>query len=183
MEFFTRLFGSMLVFVYHCFDRVVIHGYLSGLSRPEQVVYFFRQVVGVKAVDKEVLSQRTNDYQRWVEAFARNHAIPIEWGEKGVRKEKYVLPWQRAMERAQRFGVYFIFKSMEQGPTFRCTVPKYPTQDPVHRILAPPSAAVSPITTSTFAMKSSDRSSCGSLPSSPSRPPIGSMAIPSWNGN
>jgi len=33
------------------------------LSRPEQVVYFFRQVVGVKAVDKEVLSQRTNDYQ------------------------------------------------------------------------------------------------------------------------
>lgn len=137
MELFTQLFGTLLVFVYHCFDRVVIHGYLSGLSRPEQVVYFFRQVVGVKAVDKEVLSQRTNDYQRWVEAFARNHDIPIEWGEKGVRKEDHVLPWQRAMERAERFGVYFIFKSMEQGPTFRCTVPKYPTQDPHHRILAP----------------------------------------------
>jgi len=106
------------------------------LSRPEQVVYFFRQVVGVKAVDKEVLSQRTNDYQRWVEAFARNHDIPIEWGEKGVRKEEYVLRWQQAMERAERFGVYFIFKSMEQGPTFRCTVPKYPTRDPDHRILA-----------------------------------------------
>lgn len=26
---------------------------------------------------------------------------------------------------------------MEQGPTFRCTVPKYPTKDPFHRILAP----------------------------------------------
>ena len=88
MELFTQLFGSVLVFVYHCFDRVVIHGYLSGLSRPERVVYFFRQVVGVKAVDKEVLSQRTNDDQRWVEAFARNHDIPIEWGEKGVRKEE-----------------------------------------------------------------------------------------------
>ena len=35
MERFNRLFGSLLVFVYHCFDRVVINGYLFGLSRPE----------------------------------------------------------------------------------------------------------------------------------------------------
>jgi hypothetical protein len=35
MERLNRLFGSLLVFVYHCFDRVVINGYLSGLSRPE----------------------------------------------------------------------------------------------------------------------------------------------------
>jgi hypothetical protein len=47
MELFLKLFGDLLVFVYHCFDRIVIHGYLSGLSRPEQVVHFFRRVVGV----------------------------------------------------------------------------------------------------------------------------------------
>jgi len=92
MELFTKLFGSLLVFVYHCFDRIVIHGYLSALTRPEQVVYFFRQVVGVAAVDKEVLSRRTGEYQDWVEAFARNHGTPIEWAEKGVRKEDYVQP-------------------------------------------------------------------------------------------
>ena len=63
MELFARLFGGLLLFVHHCFDRVVIHGYLSGLSRPEQVVYFFRQVVGVSAITKEVLSRRTNEYQ------------------------------------------------------------------------------------------------------------------------
>lgn len=137
MELFTKLFGSLLVFVYHCFDRIVIHGYLSGLSRPEQVVYFFRQVVGNAVVDKEVLRERTNDYQNWVEAFARNHHTPIEWAEKGVRKDKYVERWLRAMVRSNRYGVYFIFRSMEQGPTFRCTLPKYPTQDPNHRILAP----------------------------------------------
>lgn len=137
MELFTKLFGSLLVFVYHCFDRIVIHGYLSGLSRPEQVVYFFRQVVGVAAVGKEVLSRRTEEYQHWVEAFARNHAIPIEWAEKGVRKEDYVQRWLRAMVRGDHYGVYFIFKSMEQGPTFRCAVPKYPTKDPNYRILAP----------------------------------------------
>jgi hypothetical protein len=51
---------------------------LSGLSRPEQVVHFFRQIIGVPIVSKEVLSQRTNDYQNWVEAFARNHNILIE---------------------------------------------------------------------------------------------------------
>ena len=34
------------------------------------------------------------------------------------------------------YGVYFIFKSMEQGRTFRIGVPKYPTADPNYRILA-----------------------------------------------
>jgi len=31
--------------------------------------------------------------------------------------------------------VYFIFKSMEQGPTFRSLLPKFPTDDPHYRIL------------------------------------------------
>ena len=84
METFTTLFGNLLAFVYHCFDRIVIHGYLSALSRPEQVVHFFRQVLGIPVVSKEILSQRTADYQNWVEAFARNHHTPIEWAEKGV---------------------------------------------------------------------------------------------------
>jgi hypothetical protein len=136
MELFTKLFGDLLLFVYHCFDRIVIHGYLSGLSRPEQVVHFFRKVVGVPVLSKEILSQRTADYQNWVEAFARNHNIPIEWAEKGVRKEDYVLPWLRRMTKRNAYGVYFIFKTMEQGPTFRVSVPKYPTKDPNHRILA-----------------------------------------------
>jgi hypothetical protein len=136
MELFIKLFGDLLVFVYHCFDRIVIHGYLSGLSRPEQVVYFFRQVLGIPVVSKEVLSQRTADYQAWVEAFARNHDIPIEWAEKGVRKEDYVQPWLRRMVKKGAYGVYFILKSMEQGPSFRITVPKFPTKDPNHRILA-----------------------------------------------
>src|SRR5205807_9144596 len=136
MDLFTRLFGNLLVFVYHCFDRIVIHGYLSGLSRPEQVVYFVHQVLGIPVVSKEVLSHRTDDYRNWVEAFARNHKIPMEGAEKGLRKEDHVLPALRRMEKRDAFGVYFIFKSMEQGRTFRITVPKFPTQDPNHRILA-----------------------------------------------
>jgi hypothetical protein len=136
MERFIQLFADFLSLVYHCFDRIVIHGYLSGLSRPEQVVYFFRDVLGIPVVSKEVLSQRTNDYRDWVEAYARNHKIPIEWGEKGTRKEDYVVPALRRMEKKNAYGVYFIFKSMEQGRTFRISVPKFPTKDPNHRILA-----------------------------------------------
>jgi hypothetical protein len=136
MDVFTKLFGNLLAFVYHCFDRIVIHGYLSALSRPEQVVHFVRKVVGVPVVSKELLSQRTADYQNWVEAYARNHHTPIEWAEKGVRKEDYVLPWLRRIANKNAYGVYFIFKSMEQGSTFRISMPKYPTKDPHYRILA-----------------------------------------------
>jgi hypothetical protein len=137
MELFSRLFGSLLVFVYHCLDRVVINGYLSGLSRPEQVVYFFREVLRVPAITKDVLRQRTEDYRNWVEAFARNHDIHIEWAEKGVRKENHILPWLRRMEPKNAYGVYFIYRSMEQGPSFRSSPPRYPTDDPNYRILAP----------------------------------------------
>jgi hypothetical protein len=136
VETFTRLFGSLLLFVYHCFDRVVINGYLSGLSRPGQVVHFFKHVVGEPVIGKEVLSRRTNEYQAWVEAFARNHGIAIEWAEPKVRKEDYVRPALRRMERAGQHGVYFILKSMEQGQTFRSTVPRFATNDPNYRILA-----------------------------------------------
>src|SRR5215471_15561789 len=100
MELFARLFGGLLLLVYHCFDRLVIHGYLSGRSRPEQVAYFFREVVGVPAITKEVLSRRTNDYQNWVEAFAYNHHIPSKWAESGVRKQDYLqLPLRRMKKR------------------------------------------------------------------------------------
>jgi len=35
METFAKLFERFLVFVYHCFDRIVIQGYLPLLTRPE----------------------------------------------------------------------------------------------------------------------------------------------------
>src|SRR5215475_6214160 len=153
MDLFSKLFGDLLVFVYHCFDRIVIHGYLSGLSRPEQVVHFFRRVVGVPVISKEVLSQRTADYQNWVAAFARNHNIPIEWAEKGVRKEDYVQPWLRkkwcgrtpsaftSFSRAWSKDRVFVSQSISSRPKIPITA-----SWPVRR-------AASPTTTSTSAMK------------------------------
>ena len=100
------------------------------------MAHFFHNVVGEPVIDKAVLSRRTNEYQGWVESFARNHGIPFEWAEPKVRKEDYVRPAQRRLKGANRHGVYFILKSMEQGQTFRSTVPRFPTDDPNYRILA-----------------------------------------------
>jgi hypothetical protein len=54
----------------------------------------------------------------------------MEWAEKGTRKEDYVLPALRRMEKKNAYGVYFIFKSMEQDapsaaacPNFRRKIP------------------------------------------------------------
>jgi hypothetical protein len=181
MELFAKLFDRLLVFVYHCFDRIVIHGYLSGLSRPEQVVYFFRQVLGTQVVDKEALRRRTNDYQAWVEAYARNHRIPFEWADKGVRKEDHVLP---PLPDGEDQGFRCLFHLQEHGtgphlPRHRAQV-SHPGSQPPHS--GAPAQPI-PITTSTSAMRSWDRSSSASPASSPSTPPIGSTATPSPSGN
>jgi hypothetical protein len=136
METFAKLFGSLLALVYQRFDRVVILGHLPLLTRPENIVHFFRDIHQVKTISKEVVRQRTDDCHRWVEAFAKKRRIPLEWAEKGVRKEDYIRPHLRRMERQNQLGVYFILKSMELGPSFRSAVPRFPLDDPCYRILA-----------------------------------------------
>ena len=135
METLIQIFSPMIGFMYHCFDRIVINGYISMLSRPEHIVYFFRNVLQQPCITKELLGQRTKDYNKWIDSYALNHGIPLEWAQKGVRKEDYVRPKLKAMERKNQMGVYFILKSMEQGNTFRSTTPKYPTKDPNYRII------------------------------------------------
>ncbi len=101
MKTFTKLFGSLLVFVYHCFDRIVIHGYLSGLSRPDQVISSARWSVCRLWTRLSLATHR-----RLPEVgggYACNHKIPIEWAEKGVRKEDYVLPHLRRLVKKNAY--------------------------------------------------------------------------------
>src|SRR4030081_307351 len=171
MELFPQLFGDRLAFVYHCFDRIVIYGYLSGLSRPEQVVHFFRQVVGAPVVSKELLSQRTSDYQNWVEAFARNHKVPIQWAEKGVRKEDYVQPWLRRMSMASTSSS----RAWSRGRPSVSPCRSIPLRIPTTASWLARGAA-SRTTTSTSAMKFSVPLSCVWRRFSPSRQRITSTA-------
>ena len=86
MDLFTRLFGSLLAFVYHCFDRIVILAYLPLLTRPENVVHFFHDVQRIHPITKEALRKRTDEYHAWVEAYAKKNNIAMEWAERGIRK-------------------------------------------------------------------------------------------------
>jgi hypothetical protein len=135
METFAKLFERFLVFVYHCFDRIVIQGYLPLLTRPEHIVHFFRDVHGQYPIAKKVLAKRTLEYRGWVQGYARNHKIPILKAEKGVSKEDAVRPYLQRMERRNQHGVYCIFPSMEMGTTFSSKMPKFPTDDPDYRII------------------------------------------------
>jgi len=135
METFAKLFERFLSFVYHCFDRIVIQGYLPLLTRPEHIVHFFRDVHGQYPITPEVLAKRTPEYRAWVEGYARNHKIPILQAEKGVSKEDAVQPYLQRMERRNQHGVYCIFRGMEMGSTFSSRMPKFSTDDPDYRII------------------------------------------------
>ena len=136
MEKLAGLFGRSIRFAYHCFDRIVIRGYLSTLSRPENLVYFFCTVKQVECISKEMLRQRTDQYLSWVNAYTKNNAIPISWAEKGARKKDDLAPMRARLQREGRTGVYCVLKSMEQGPSFRIVKPKFPVDDPNWRIVA-----------------------------------------------
>jgi hypothetical protein len=119
MERFIQLFGSWLQFSYSCFDRIVVNAYLLALIKPAWVACFFRRVCGIDTITKEVLQSRSLQYQKWVEGYARNHRIPTQWAESGVRKEDFVKPYLEKFLRQKKYGVYFILKSMEQSNSYR----------------------------------------------------------------
>ena len=180
MEDLARLFGGLLAFIYHCFDRVVILGHLPLLTRPENIVHFFRDVHGVRAITKEVLRQRTIEYSQWVEAFTRKHQIPIEWAAKGVRKEdSSPLAADGAAQPRRRISSSRAWRSAPASARPCRSIPP-----PIRTTASSAgSARVTPITTSTSATPSWDRSRCASAPSCPFRSPTTSTAITSSNAN
>src|SRR6516225_2006917 len=159
METFRKLFASLLVLVYHCFDRVVIQGYLPLLTRPEHIVYFFRDVHGIYPITKQALRQRTQDYQHWVEAFARNHRIPLEWPDPDMRRKASARKTSRG-PISWRWSVADALASTSSSKPWN----RVPTSAPASlrtlpKILAIASSSgsgrVTPTSTSTFAMRCS----------------------------
>src|SRR3954452_14142260 len=84
----SELFGERVQFRYTCLDRIVLHGYLTGLQRPGQLVHFFHDVVWGDCVEATVLLGRTTEYRDWVERSTKGQGIPVLAAPKGVRKEE-----------------------------------------------------------------------------------------------
>jgi hypothetical protein len=119
----SELLGRHVEFSYTAWDRIVLNGYLDRLQRPENINYFFREVVGAPAVTPEVLMSRTAPYRAWVTRFAAGHAIPLVAAPKGQRKEDVVAPYYRRFRAAE--GVVAILTSTESGRTFVSYTPRY----------------------------------------------------------
>jgi hypothetical protein len=136
MEQFTKLFGDLLAFVYHCFDRIVILGHLPLLTRPENIVHFFRDVHGVGAITKEVLRQRTIEYNQWVEAFARNHPFRSSGLSQACARRTTFVPGCGGRSGTTETESTSSSKAWRSAPAFGRRCPKYPASDPDYRIVA-----------------------------------------------
>jgi hypothetical protein len=124
MDRLSEVLGQAVQFVYTCWDRIVLNGYLERLQRPEYLVHFFRDVVGIACIEPAVLEQRTNAYKAWVRRITDEHGIPVlSAPPKGVRKEDFVQPYYRRLKDGQ--GVACVLTSLEQGRTFVSYTPRW----------------------------------------------------------
>jgi hypothetical protein len=106
----SELLGPHVQFTYTAWDRVVLNGYLERLQRPENLVYFFREVVRVPAVTPDVLTSRTKPYRAWVARYAQARGIPLVAAPADARKEEAVAPFYRRLEGPE--GVACILTSV-----------------------------------------------------------------------
>ena len=83
MDRLSEVFGERVQFRYTCLDRIVLHGYLTGLQRPGQLVHFFHDVVGIDCIEPKVLLGRTTAYRDWVDRYTAGPGDPGAGGAEG----------------------------------------------------------------------------------------------------
>jgi hypothetical protein len=131
----SELLGQAVQFAYTCWDRIVLSGYIERLQRPENLIYFFQDVVGINAIEPAVLEQRTNAYKAWVRRITDERGIPVLAAPRGVRKEELVEPYYRRLKSTE--GVACVLTSLEQSRTFVSYVPRWkvPSGDANYRFI------------------------------------------------
>jgi hypothetical protein len=118
----SEVFGERVQFRYTCLDRIVLHGYLTGLQRPGQLVHFFHDVVGVACIEPAVLQGRTSAYRAWVDQYTQGQGIPVVAAPKGVRKEELVRPYYGQLGPHE--GIACVLTSLENNRTFISYAPQ-----------------------------------------------------------
>src|SRR5215207_5416688 len=118
----SEVFGERVQFRYTCLDRIVLHGYLTGLQRPGQLVHFFHDVVGVNCIEPKVLLGRTAAYRDWVDRYTSGQGIPVLPAPKGVRKEELVRPYYGKLGPHE--GIACVLTSLENTRTFISYTPQ-----------------------------------------------------------
>jgi hypothetical protein len=120
----SEVFGARVQFRSTGLDRIVLHGYLTGLQRLGQLVKFFHDVVGVACLEPTVLAGRTTAYRRWLAQSTQGQGIPVVAAPPGVRKEGLVQPSSMAL--GPREGGACVLTSLETPRTFSSYTPQRP---------------------------------------------------------
>jgi hypothetical protein len=118
----SEVFGERVQFRSTCLDRIVLHGYLTGLQRPGQLVHFFHDVVGIDCIEPRVLQGRTTTYRDWVDRYTQGQEIPVLPAPKGVRKEELVRPYYGKVGPQE--GIACVLTSLETNRTFISYTPQ-----------------------------------------------------------
>ncbi len=135
MERLSELLGHHVQFTSTAWDRIVLNGYLDRLQRPENIVYFFREVVGAPCITPAVLMSRTAPYRAWMAQYAEEHGIPVVPAPKDQRKEDVVAPYYRRFTDSA--GVVCVLTSVAPGRTFVSYTPRSapPSGDANYRLI------------------------------------------------
>src|SRR2546423_15624566 len=111
------LLGQAVQFAYTCWDRIVLNGYIERLQRPENLIYFFHDVVGIACIEPAVLEQRTTAYKAWVRRVTDEWGIPVLAAPpappRGQRKEDFVQPFYHRLKDAES-GIASVLTSLER---------------------------------------------------------------------
>ena len=99
-----------------CIDRIYLNGYIPNLQMPGQVVKFLRQQ-GYPMPSPALLGKLTDEYKVAVEAFAKEHDIPLLHFERGVRKDDVATEYRE--RHGEQAGVLCIGIAQERTSAYK----------------------------------------------------------------
>ena len=106
-----------VTFTVESIDRMYLNVYVPRLQTPEGVAAFFRFHRGWRFASSALMDPITKRFVAKLEAYAREHQIPLLTFEKGQRKDDLARAFL-AQHRGGE-GVVFIGKAQEKVPVFR----------------------------------------------------------------
>ena len=105
-------------------DRMYLNVYMPNLQRDVGVVVFFRKHRAATFVSSVLMERMTRPFVQQIEAFAKQHGIPLLCFAKHQRKDDIAKEHLLRFERSD--GVLFIGKAQEKASVFRTERRRHP---------------------------------------------------------
>ena len=110
---FVQCYSRYIDFCYEIFDRILLKGYIPLVQRENGMVYFLKEIRGIKCISTEALRNLTMGFIQRVKCYAEEKQIPVVIAERGASKLEIAEKYDFGQE-----GVVCILKSKEWGRIF-----------------------------------------------------------------